>query len=413
MMRLKIAMVILVMFECLHSKAQPDKKQRRIFSLSVTPGIGTNGINPSRYINLISLNVFAGYSEAFRIVELSGLSSFTRGSSSGIQISGFTNIVGGDFNDKRSIKKEQVETNFRGFQASALFNYVRGQTIGFQIALLNITQEDFIGFQLGFGNISRRNGAGLQTGVLFNLNKSGTFGLQAAGMLNATGQLSGIQVGSVNIGRLMSPKEKKFLAAQIGLLNILPGKGKAVQIGLINYSEYPTGIQVGLVNIYKNNQSGSPIGLLNIGHGAGTIRLWATDLFITNVGISLGSEKLQNQIFYSYNPMILEFPRKGIGYGLHKTMTSRSGSAAVEVGCNGSWITYTNSFKSKPRSFLLSAQISHESQLFKGIYIFYGLSLNLLNKVDTQKPSGLFEKIAIESNGYRFWPGLMLGFATK
>ncbi len=66
------------------------------FQISVFPGMGTNGINAGRFKNGVSLNLVAGYSAANNTFEIGGLSNFNQYFSSGIQIAGIKNTIGGD-----------------------------------------------------------------------------------------------------------------------------------------------------------------------------------------------------------------------------------------------------------------------------------------------------------------------------
>lgn len=197
-----------------------------------------------------------------------GLLGVVGESAVGAQISGLMNICG---------------ENFKGVQVSGLMNIAGQQATGLQVSglmnvagergalfqsagLANVVGEDFTGVQSsGLFNVAGENGSGLQATGLFNVTGEDFDGLQAAGLFNVTGGiLNGLQSAPFNVA----------------------GESAGLQAGLVNFAGSCRGIQIGLVNYTHDDNTGVPIGAVNLaanGH-IGYI-LWAGNTTAAAAGV--------------------------------------------------------------------------------------------------------------------------------
>ena len=250
--------------------------------------------NGKTVYNMISLNLFWGYSGGLKGFEFSTFGSIIQQDMKGFQFAGFSNWVLG---------------NVAGFQFSGLFNVSLRNMSGFQFAgLLNFAGGNIYGLHTaGLCNIGIRNSKvkGIQFSGITNIvtGNSSLTGLQFAGISNIVAgndstlesfQLSGIAnivtgnssitglqfAGITNIitGNSFSLRgfqmsgianiaygSKSFYGFQMsGLANILGGDVYGVQMsGIINWAREVKGIQIGLINVSREESYGS-IGLINI-----------------------------------------------------------------------------------------------------------------------------------------------------
>jgi|GEM_PF-4643948 len=170
-----------------------------------------------------------------------------------------------------------------GLQVTALMNSVcepvdlpflipfTGTMRGVQIGgLVNLVGWDWWGLQAA-GLLNMGAGSGVQVAGLANLADSWsppTFTFQAALVLNAAGETTGAQIGSLCLAEALR-------GLQVGAVNVCdkkerfaldeapPGTMAGVQIGLGNYAKEHKGLQVALYNHAKKHR-GVQIGLINI-----------------------------------------------------------------------------------------------------------------------------------------------------
>ncbi|MGB6340604.1 MAG: hypothetical protein WBF32_12605 [Candidatus Aminicenantaceae bacterium] len=173
--------------------------------------------------------------ETGRGLQLSLISNVTGESFTGGQATGLVNIVGNDFT---------------GIQFAGLMNITGERGSGIQASgLFNIVGENYSGIQLSGGfNISGSDFTGLQAVGLFNIVGENVEGVQAACLFNVTGgTLRGLQVAAFNIAA-------NSAGAQVGIINVA-GETKGIQLGLVNYTkEENTGIPIGPVNLARNGR---------------------------------------------------------------------------------------------------------------------------------------------------------------
>jgi len=167
----------------------------------------------------------------------------------GAQISGLMNVCGEDFKGAQISGLMNIAgEGATGLQASGLMNVAGRNGALFQSAgLANIVGEEFKGVQSsGLFNVAGENGRGLQASGLFNVTGEDFKGLQAAGLFNVTGgMLNGLQAAPFNVAA-------ESVGVQVGLANVA-GSSRGIQIGLVNYThDENTGVPIGPVNLAAN-----------------------------------------------------------------------------------------------------------------------------------------------------------------
>lgn len=388
--------------------------RQKTFQLSLFPGLSTNGINPSQFKNGISLNVISGYSAGNSHLELAGISNFNKYSSTGIQIAGLVNTIGGDVKGFKKYKKQELaelKSNFTGFQITGLSNLVTGDVVGAQVSGgVNIVGESATGVQIsGLANLNKSYFTGFQLSGLINFSNSFTSGLQISGFLNfSKGDLYGIQIAPFNKSDAMYGWESQVGAAhglQIGVINFAHNMD-GYQIGLINKSKETRGLQVGLINIYKKNKEGIPIALINYGNGSESLRLWTSELFLINAGLGTGSKKVRNTIFFSYNPFLdPNWPRRSFGYALSRISHLNNGKPFRSLELAFSWLNYDKEITKNSFNLLITPRFIYGVHLGRGIYYNVGVGLNYFaSPIEGKGRIGFFNS--------PIWPSLLIGFHT-
>lgn len=158
--------------------------ERRLFQLSLTPGLSTNGFLGGQFTNKISINMAAGYSHAVEGVELGGMLNMSRSYVQGVQMSGGVNING-------------ELTN--GVQFAGISNITLSDLKGWQAAGLSNHVDQASGVQIGGASNFSKNMKGVQIAGMSNWNRYEYRGVQISGGLNYTKKLKGLQIGVVNV----------------------------------------------------------------------------------------------------------------------------------------------------------------------------------------------------------------------
>lgn len=297
--------------------------QKRFFSFTLAPGVGTNGPDPKNATNNISLNLFAGYSAANNGFELSGVSSFHSHSSSGFQFAGVVNLIGGNRKEIKDYSLGELinlSANFSGLQFAGLLNHVTGYFNGFQFSGLSnrVVLGDMGGVQFaGLVNTVGGYGEGWQLAGLANVTRKAFTGFQLATFLNRTdGDLYGAQLGFWNAAaNLYGPKSEGDFgySAQFGAVNLSSGRMDGLQIGLVNVGSTTQGVQIGLLNVNRKS-GGYPIGLVNLGQGRTGLKFGYENVSGSFVQFITGSRHLANSVLIGYDA----FQKNGLslGYGL-------------------------------------------------------------------------------------------------
>ena len=283
-----------------------QKVYNSIFNLTIVPGLGSTGLDPSNHYSYFTLNIISGYQRGNYWFELSGLSSTSVQQANGIQVAGLVNMVGVDYyqglSPKDIIKAEQSgDVPFmNGFQIGSLMNFVRGNSTGGQISLgMNISKAYMTGAQIGgLFNYSGKLLTGTSLVLWRNVSNGSTLGVQA-GIFNKTaGELSGMQLGAANLAQNIEGKnstiQTRSTGIQLGLVNYSKTMN-GFQVGLINLSGANQGIQIGLINVYKTPHKkgkldSTPIGLLNFGNSV-SLETFIDETFQMNFALGTGNIK--------------------------------------------------------------------------------------------------------------------------
>ncbi len=338
----------------------------RAFQLSLTPGLSTHGNLSSQISNVVSLNVFGGYTGGTDAVEIGGLFNINKHNTKYFQAAGLFNMTGG---------------NLYGFQAAGLHNHVLGNVHAFQAA--------------GISNYDKGNMYGMQAAGIYNHVRDTARGVQVAGIANFNGKkMSGVQIAGIgNVAR------QSMNGAQIA--------------SIVNYAKKVNGLQIGLINI-ADSSNGFSIGLINIvQHGLHQLALSSNEITNTNIDIKTGNKKLYSILHAGYN---ISNNNKvfSYGYGIGTVVQfNRTLSLQPEVKARylytGDW-SYTN--------ILSSLSLNLQVKLAKNIALFAAPVFNVYYtnqtaKVDNYKfpvqPSG-FPKVSF-SDKVNGWLGFSAGIA--
>lgn len=339
--------------------AQRKRSYERVFHVSITPGLGTNGTHPGGYTNAIALHLTSGYAAANRLLEIAGISNFNITGTRGLQIAGLVNLTGGNAFAGMQPKEQDMkvksgfEANLTGIQFSGITNHVLNNVFGVQVSGgVNVTRGALLGFQVGgLMNVVYNYSFGVQLAGLASVSYASMDGVQLSTLLNYThGGLYGLQIGCYNRAGFMEGKNSyenhDATGLQIGLLNVAETMN-GFQIGLINRAKRSQGTQIGLINLYRTGKTigtrdGTAIGLVNVG-GSGYFSAYANELFYSVVEIATGNSKntrietdkflieIQNSLIYANDASFLRSGRSrwALGYGLKKMYFNRSATPGM------------------------------------------------------------------------------------
>lgn len=278
---------------------------RKDLQVSVVPGVTTNGLNSGMYFNKFSINLLSGLSAGNTIFEFGTISNANIFGSSGIQIAGIANITGVNKTlsepDKKQLSRKELQfvPGFHGIQVAGILNYVHADTRGLQFAgLLNSTVQ-LSGIQVaGFGNTARGTVNGLQLAGLYNLSGEAMSGIQIGTVFNLVdGSFSGTQIGFINKAHDTSGKNStpptRARGLQLGAIN-LNKEMDGWQLGFLNFGGKCRGVQIGLVNFFEkyptkeNVRLGIPIGLINFGSRGPRYKVSNSEMFPVSIEYSTG-----------------------------------------------------------------------------------------------------------------------------
>ena len=336
----KIFLILIIVLNTGNAVAQNIDYHLKIFSAGILPGLGSSGKNPENISNFFSINLVGGYHHSNKLLEISGFFGAQKYSSSGLQISGLSNIIG-----LNNFASDSIEANLQGGQISLLYNYVKDYTYGFQGSLINETRN-LLGVQIGGFNTIKGFGIGLQTAVIYNFSDGPFDGTQASGLTNfVSDRLVGVQLAPINYTSSIEGKNSEFenllTGIQIGLINFSK-EMHGWQIGLINYAKEMRGNQIGIINISSpgkipaHKRSGNTIGLLNMRH-LESINVYINEIFYHNVSLSTGSFQNSGITNKRFNKYITGT----IGYSW-KAITSSTDIKALNAGLNKTYYNASN-----------------------------------------------------------------------
>nr|QST87852.1 hypothetical protein [uncultured organism] len=434
----------------LAAQAQRKNSDQHSFQFSIVPGLGTNGLHPGGFRNVVSVNLTSGYSKATLLFELAGISNLNTDETRGLQIAGLANLTGANaffgLTEKEADKKVKTgfEANLTGMQISGLTNIVLTNVFGGQLTGgVNISKGALMGTQLaGISNIVNKYSFGLQLAGLWNSSVQSMDGTQIAGLMNYTsGDLHGVQISAFNMAGYIegrnSSGESKETALQLGIINSAK-RMNGFQVGLINYAKRSQGVQIGLINIYRGgkdvgSKDGTAIGLINAGD-VGHVAFYADELFFTNYEITTGNAKnrrIQNASFTRYNLNSLIFSNSStgfipqqkswaLGYALKHYVYNRSafpGMGEFRFFAYGIEILHINhEAKSITRelSLLMRPKVQFGTRLhpkLQMIYVFAAVTYNFYVSKSEEGISPSFQESHSTVNGklLEMWPGFSAG----
>ena len=226
------------------------------FHISFITPLGTNGLQSWNTTNMISLNLFAGYSGGLKGVEFGGFANALKGDMYGVQMAGFCNNTFGTAN---------------GMEMAGFWNFNRKKAAGCQLSgFTNVALDTVDGIQgSGFANITRGDMKGVQAAGFANVTTGMLKGVQASGFFNYARKLRGVQLGVVNVADTV---EKGI---PIGFLSFVRNGYKVIQIGgnetLYGEISFKTGVRqfYNILSVGAATKSGSM--KWGFGYGIGTL----------------------------------------------------------------------------------------------------------------------------------------------
>lgn len=446
----KISCIGIAVCISLSVQAQRKNSDQRPFQFSIVPALGTNGLHPGGFKNVVSINLTSGYSKATMLFELAGISNLNTDETHGLQIAGIANLTGANafagLKDKEIDKKVKTgyEANLGGLQISGLTNIVITNVFGGQVTGgANIAKGALIGTQIaGISNVVRKFSFGLQLAGLWNSSVQSMDGTQIAGLMNYTsGDLHGVQISAFNKAGYIEGKnsigESKETALQLGIINSAK-RMNGFQIGLINYARHSQGTQIGLINIYRGGKDvgtkdGTAIGLINAGD-VGHVAVYADEMFFTNYEITTGNSKNSriqgvSSNRYILNSLIFSNSSNGfnpnqkswaLGYALKQFVYNRSAVPGMSemrflsYGVELLHINHEAKSITKELSLLVRPKIQIGTRLhpkIQMIYFFAAVSYSVyVTKSEAEiSPSFLESQSTVSGNSLQMWPGLSAG----
>lgn len=430
-------------------QAQHKNSGQRTFQFSIVPGIGTNGLHPGGYKNVVSVNLTSGYAKASMLFELAGISNLNTGETHGLQVAGIANLTGAnafaELQQKEVDKKIKAgfEANLGGLQVSGLTIIVMTNVFGGQITgVTNLAKGALIGVQIaGLSNVVSKFSFGLQLAGLWNSSVQSMDGTQISGLMNYTsGDLHGVQISIINRAGYIEGRnsigESKETALQLGIINSAK-RMNGFQIGLINYAKRSQGTQVGLINIYRGGKDvgtkdGTAIGLINAGD-VGHVAVYADEMFFTNYEITTGNRKnsrIQNASSNRYilNSLIFSNTSTGfcpgrswaLGYGLKKFIYNRSATPGMSelrflaYGVELLHVNHNPKSITKELSLLMRPKVQFGTRLhpkIRTIYVFAAVTYSAyVSKSDTKiSPAFLETSSTVSDRLVQMWPGISAG----
>lgn len=430
--------------------AQQKNSDLRSFQFSIVPALGTNGLHPGGFRNIVSLNLTSGYSKATLLFEFAGISNLNSDETRGLQMAGLANLTGANafsgLTEKEVDKKVRTgfEANLTGMQVSGLTNVVITNVFGAQLTGgVNVSKGALMGVQLaGISNVVAKYSFGLQLAGLWNSSVQSMDGVQLAGLMNYTaGELHGVQISAFNkaghIEGRNSTGESKETALQLGIINSAK-RMNGLQVGLINYAKRSQGTQIGLINIYRGgkdagSKDGTAIGLINAGD-VGHVAFYADELFFTNYEIATGNAKnrrIQNASVTRYNLNSLIFSNSSngfipgqkswaLGYAFKQYLYNRSatpGMGAFRFLAYGLEMLHINhEAKSITRelTLLMRPKIQVGTRLhpkLHTVYVFAAVTYNFYvsDSAEGISPSFLESQTMVNGKLLEMWPGFSAG----
>jgi hypothetical protein len=329
-----------------------------------------------------------------------------------------------------------VDTTMRGIQMSLAYNSA-GWLNGAQLAVgANRVANDAEGWQTAVGlNWVGGHLHGAQTVVGFNwadsvqgaqigvINASRSVNGAQIAIINVAPRLHGAGIGLVNVS-LGLKGEGDMSGAQIGLVNVARQMG-GFQLGLVNLADERRGFTLGLVNVARTHE-GEAFGLLTfIGNGVHSASVFTSDVALLNVTGKLGGRHLYTLYEVGYHP--------GDTATVDRPDTVRRGDRRYSFGLGIGWrAPITERFyldtelsgvnvvrrigeldDDRPADTLYSLRAIGAYRLVPGFSIIAGLTYNAamtFKTHDLDVGTGVLEKRETYGDAhFRYYPGIILG----
>ncbi|MDR2759469.1 MAG: caspase family protein [Spirochaetaceae bacterium] len=355
-------------------------------NVQLLPGVGLIGFD-RRAFNFVFLGILGGIGYNLKGFGLAGIGLSNTGFVRGVQLSGLYNTVRQDMDGfEMALIFNMVLENTRGMQTAGIVNITGGNMDGMQMGgIFNWTQKDNRGSQLGgLVNVTGGSFRGAQLGGLVNVTGGSGEWFQGAVIANITGgNMDGMQMGGIfnwaqednrgsQLGGLVNVTGGSFRGLQMGLVNVTGGSFRGLQMGLVNYHGEgdDKSVGVGLINISKSENL-VPIGLINIiKNGMFHPAVWYDDLQFVNLSLKSGSKNI-----YS----IFGLGIQDLRFNSDSEFITRAG-VGVEIPLGKTFIdldlTAGNIYGRfwKSNSLLAQARVSAGFKLFKHLGAFAGVS---------------------------------------
>ena len=279
------------------------------FHISFITPLGTNGLQSWNTTNLISLNLFAGYSGGLKGVEFGGFANALKGDMNGIQVAGFCNNTFGAAN---------------GLEIAGFWNFNRKKVSGCQLSgFTNVSLDTVDGIQgSGFANVIRGDMQGVQAAGFANITTGTQKGVQAAGFFNYARKLRGVQLGVVNVADTV---EKGI---PVGFLSFVRNGYKVIQVGgnetLYGEISFKTGVRqfYNILSVGAASKNGSL--KWGFGYGIGTLIPVGKRM---DLSLEVISYQINEDSWYTDHMNMLNRLNLSLSYNITRTIGAYAGGS--------------------------------------------------------------------------------------
>jgi hypothetical protein len=270
---------------------------------------------------------------------------------------------------------------------------------GMQVAFGAVWTTDYMrGIQAAMGAaMSQHDTTGIQAAVGASWTKGHMRGLQTAVAFTSAGQLTGAQLGVVNVAETIR-------GAQFGIVNISPGKVTGLQVGLVNYAD-EADASIGLIPVTKK--------------GGVWVDMWTSDVHLIHAGIKLRAKRTYTLLTAGLHPVGSVSNRSwsgGFGFGGPLIWRQRF---SIELD-NVISIVNTGGFQITRVPLLLDTlRLSFAYRPFRHFAVWGALTGNAQfdpdpNSDGSARPGyGYAAQLVAPSQntpGFKLWPGFAVGF---
>ncbi|MFA6484079.1 MAG: hypothetical protein WCW62_15980 [Bacteroidales bacterium] len=280
------------------------------FHLSFITPLGTNGLQSWNTTNLISVNLFAGFSGGLKGVEFGGFANALKGDMNGVQVAGFCNNTFGKAN---------------GMEIAGYWNFNKEKVTGGQLSgFANVALDTVDGIQgSGFANVTVGDMKGVQATGFANVTTGYQQGVQVAGFFNYAKKLRGVQVGVVNVADTVER------GIPIGFLSFVRNGYKVIQVGgnetLFGEVSFKTGVRqfYNILSVGASARAGSV--KWGYGYGIGTLIAVGQRM---DLSIEAVSYQINEDAWYTYRMNMLNRLNLALSYNITRN---------IGVYAGGSW----------------------------------------------------------------------------